>query len=101
METKETVMLFDTQSGEKEKVFENNYNKACVSIGLSVTQGSVRAQGKLSPDDEYHELSFVDYRTGEITDTASDGIFTVLGSEVLHSIRYIGEDTTAYAKYLY
>lgn len=101
METKETINIFSGISGEYEKVFDNYYNKACLSIGLSVSSGSVSAKGRLSPDDSLHDLSFVDYSSGEITDTASQGLFTVLGSENLYSIVFIGENADAYAKFLF
>lgn len=101
MEAKETTRLFDAQSGQKEIIFDNNYNKACLGIGVSVTSGKITAQGRISETDSLHELTFVNYRSGEITETAEDGIFTVLGSEMLHSIVFTGDNADAYAKFLF
>lgn len=98
MEIKETVEIFNRESGQKEKIFNNNYNKACLAIGLSVSEGSVRVKGRLSENDSLHDLSLVNFSTCEITNEASDGLFSVIGSEVLHSIVFIGENAKAYAK---
>lgn len=101
METKETVRLFNSESKEIEKVFNNNYNKACLGIGLSVEEGTVKVKGRLSEEDSLHDLSLIDYSSGEITNIASNGLFTVMGSEILHSIVFIGENASAHAKFIF
>ena len=102
MTVEKTELVFNNESGAKAVSLGFVSNNACINAGLSVISGSVTAKGKISQDDEEHDLGFIDLLTGEITDEAGVGIYSLLGCELLHSITfYAAENSTAVLKYLY
>ena len=97
--------IFDGESGEKEFILVNtpDNNNACVSIGLSVVGGSVEVVGKVTKDGAEMSLGMINLETAGITSLATEGgMFSVLGTETLYSVKFIaGLNTTATAKFIY
>lgn len=97
-----TQKVFDSQSGEKTVILSDNANNACIQAGFSVTSGSVTVKGKINENDENHNLGFLNLLTGEIGSVASEGIYSLLGCEMLHSVTFSAETTSSVtAKFLY
>lgn len=94
--------IFDGESGEKTVLLDLNSNNACIQAGFSVNSGAVRVKGKVSPEDEEHELGFIDLKTGEIKTYAEEGVYSLLGCELLYSLTFSAEENSVVtAKYLY
>lgn len=96
--------IFNSETGTKTYVLTNipNNANACESIGLSVESGSVTVTGKMTEDDTAQAYGLINLATGEITDTATTGAYSVLGAENLYSVTFTAtESTEATAKFLY
>ena len=79
-----------------------NSNNACIQAGFSVSSGAVRVMGKVSQEDDEHELGFIDLKTGEIKSYAEEGVYSLLGCEILYSVTFLAEENSVVtAKYLY
>ena len=94
--------IFDGESGEKTVLLDCNSNNACIQAGFSVSSGAVRVVGKVSQEDDEHELGFIDLKTGEIKSYAEEGVYSLLGCEILYSVTFLAEENSVVtAKYLY
>lgn len=102
MTIEKTELVLNNESGEKTVALDFDSNNACIQAGFSVLSGEVKISGKISGDDEEHELGFIDLRTGDIKTVATEGVYSLLGCEILESITFNAEEaSTAVLKCLY
>lgn len=96
--------IFNGNTGNKTVILTNipNSANACMSIGINVESGSLTVTGKMTEDDTSQAYGLIDLATGEITDTATTGAYSVLGAENLYSVTFTATAATeATAKFLY
>lgn len=94
--------VFDEEGGDSTVYLNENANNVCIQSGFSVESGSVTVKGKISKDDEEHTLGFMDLKTGEILTEAEEGIYSLLGCELLYSVTFsTDEESVVTAKFLF
>lgn len=94
--------VFDGDSGESTVLLNENSNNVCIQSGFSVESGSVSVKGKINKDDEEHTLGFMDLKTGEILTEAEEGIYSLLGCELLYSLSFYSDEASVVtAKFIF
>lgn len=101
MVVKRTETIFDNTSGTKQYKLDS-FN-ACQEIAISVKSGSLSVSGIMNKgDNSVQNFGLINLLTGEITDAATPGAYSILGGETLYEVIFTASgNTVATAKFIY